>query len=139
MPSSKGKPTDPKLREEAKKEVMSMEKGGGKGNWSAWKAAEMAKVYEAKGGDYEDTGDNPNEAKKGDPAPKKKAIESGERKDPSEAVGKPKTAKRKSDAKTDSAKDEGMDDKPKKAKTTKKEAKPPTKGTREQPKRGVKK
>lgn len=138
MPSSKGKPTDPKLREEAKKEVMNMEKGGGKGQWSAWKASEMAKVYEAKGGDYEDTGDNPNEAKKGNPSPKKKAVESGERKDPSEAVGTPKTAKRKSDAKSDGAKDEGGDSKSKKAKT-KKETKPPTKGTREQPKRGVKK
>ena len=41
-----------------------MEKGGGKGNWSAYKAAEMAKVYEAKGGGYEDSGDNPNEASK---------------------------------------------------------------------------
>lgn len=137
MPSSKGKPTDPKLREQAKKEVMNMEKGGGKGNWSAWKAAEMAKVYEAKGGDYTDTGDNPNQAKKGDPAPKKSAVESGERKDPSAAVGTPKTAKRKSDAKEDTK--EEAKEKPKKAKTTKKEAKPATKGTRTQPKRGVKK
>jgi hypothetical protein len=30
-----------------------MEKGGGKGAWSAYKAAEMAKVYEKKGGGYE--------------------------------------------------------------------------------------
>lgn len=30
-----------------------MEKGGGKGSWSAWKASEMAKVYEKKGGGYE--------------------------------------------------------------------------------------
>lgn len=37
MPSSKGKPTDPQKREEARKEVLNMEKGGGKGNWSAWK------------------------------------------------------------------------------------------------------
>jgi len=34
-------------------EVKNMEKGGGKGAWSAYKAAEMAKVYEAKGGSYE--------------------------------------------------------------------------------------
>ena len=115
-----------------------MEKGGGKGQWSAWKAAEMSKRYEAKGGDYEDSGDNPNEAKKGAPSPKKKAIESGERKDPSEAVGTPK-AKRKSDAKADNdAKDEPKKE-TKKAKTTKKEPKPATKGTREQRKRGVKK
>ncbi|CBQ73302.1 conserved hypothetical protein [Sporisorium reilianum SRZ2] len=135
MPSSKGKPTDPKLREEAKKEVLNMEKGGGKGQWSAYKAAEMSKRYEAKGGDYEDTGDNPNEAKKGAPAPKKKAVESGERKDPSLPVGTPKT-KRKSD---DADKDEAKEAKPKKAKTTKKDPKPATKGTRQQPKRGVKK
>ena len=142
-----------------------MEKGGGKGNWSAWKASEMAKRYEAKGGDYEDTGDNANEAKKGAPNPKKEAVEKGERKDPSEAVGTPKTkkvadkksdtkksddkkdsgkkdddeeaketgSKRKSDTKTDDA------DKGKKAKAPKKEPKPAAKGTREQPKRGVKK
>jgi len=30
-----------------------MEKGGGKGAWSAYKAAEMSKVYEKKGGGYE--------------------------------------------------------------------------------------
>lgn len=138
MPSSKGKPTDPKKREEAKKEVLNMEKGGGKGQWSAWKAAEMSKRYEAKGGEYEDTGDNPNEAKTGAPTPKKEAVKKGERKDPSEAVGTPK--KRKSDAKADDeSKKEESNEKPKKAKTTKKEPKPATKGTREQPKRGVKK
>jgi hypothetical protein len=30
--------------------------GGGPGKWSAWKAGEMAKRYEAEGGDYKDTG-----------------------------------------------------------------------------------
>ena len=45
--------------------------GGGPGSWSAWKAQELAKRYEAKGGDYEDTGDNKNQAKKG--APEKKS------------------------------------------------------------------
>ncbi len=44
--------------------------GGGKGSWSAWKAGELARRYEAQGGDYEDTGDNKNKAKKG--APEKK-------------------------------------------------------------------
>jgi hypothetical protein len=44
--------------------------GGGKGSWSAWKAGEMARRYEAQGGDYEDTGDNKNKAQKG--APEKK-------------------------------------------------------------------
>lgn len=135
MPSSKGKPTDPKKREEAKKEVLNMEKGGGKGQWSAWKAAEMSKRYEAKGGTYQDTGDNPNQAKTGAPTPKKEAINKGERKDPSEAVGTPK--KRKADAKDDRAKSESKE-KSKKPRT-KKEPKPATKGTREQPKRGAKK
>ncbi|CDS00141.1 hypothetical protein [Sporisorium scitamineum] len=116
-----------------------MEKGGGKGQWSAWKAAEMSKRYEAKGGDYQDTGENPNEPKKGTPAPKKKAVESGQRKGPSQPVGAPKT-KRKSDAETDDGdKDQAKDAKPKKPKTTKEEPKPATKGTRQQPKRGVKK
>ncbi|SPO23781.1 uncharacterized protein UTRI_03691_B [Ustilago trichophora] len=154
MPSSKGKPTDPQKREEARKEVLNMEKGGGKGNWSAWKASEMAKRYEAKGGDYEDTGNNANEAKKGTPKPKKEAIEKGERKDPSEAVGTPKTAKKSGDKKDDTAKETGtkrksdtktedadkVEGKEKSKKPrTKKEPKPAAKGTREQPKRGVKK
>ena len=51
-------------------EVLQMEKGGGKGSWSAWKAGELARRYEAKGGDYEDTGENKNKAKKGTPEPK---------------------------------------------------------------------
>nr|CDI53740.1 conserved hypothetical protein [Melanopsichium pennsylvanicum 4] len=165
MPSSKGKPTDPQKREEARKEVLQMEKGGGKGQWSAWKASEMAKRYEAKGGDYEDTGDNANQAKKGAPKPKKEAIEKGERKDPSEAVGTPKSAKKgKSDDKKAEDKEQGQDkteedDKatPSKRKSdakdgekdedkettkkprTKKDPKPAAKGTREQPKRGAKK
>lgn len=39
MPSSKGKPTDPKLREKVKEEVKNEtnKDGGGKGQWSAWK------------------------------------------------------------------------------------------------------
>ncbi|GAK65852.1 uncharacterized protein PAN0_010c4074 [Moesziomyces antarcticus] len=154
MPSSKGKPTDPKKREEARKEVLNMEKGGGKGNWSAYKAAEMAKKYEAKGGRYEDTGDNANEAKTGTPKPKKEAVEKGERKDPSAPVGTPKTKKAstdskeskdsKDDSKTSGAKRKADEDKPKEAaqpkkKTPKTQAKPPAKGTRTQPKRGAKK
>ncbi|EMD00707.1 hypothetical protein BAUCODRAFT_118453 [Baudoinia panamericana UAMH 10762] len=67
MPSSKGEPTDPQLREKVKEEVKSEEKGGGPGKWSAWKAGEMSKRYEAEGGDYKDTGDNKNKAKKGEP------------------------------------------------------------------------
>ena len=44
--------------------------GGGKGKWSAWKAGEMARRYEAQGGDYKDTGDNKNKVKKGEPEKK---------------------------------------------------------------------
>jgi len=44
--------------------------GGGKGYWSAWKAGELARRYEAQGGDYRDTGDNKNKAKKGTPEKK---------------------------------------------------------------------
>ena len=44
--------------------------GGGKGKWSAWKAGEMARRYEAQGGDYKDKGDNKNKAQKGEPEKK---------------------------------------------------------------------
>lgn len=44
--------------------------GGGKGSWSAWKAGEMSRRYEQKGGNYEDTGDNKNKAQKGTPEKK---------------------------------------------------------------------
>ncbi|GKT93411.1 ankyrin repeat protein [Colletotrichum tofieldiae] len=41
MPSSKGKPTDPKLREEIKEEIKQEpnKSGGGEGQWAAWKAS----------------------------------------------------------------------------------------------------
>ncbi|KAI6838557.1 hypothetical protein KC340_g3648 [Hortaea werneckii] len=77
MPSTKGEPTDPELREKIEEEVKNEEKGklhhavcGGKGSWSAWKAGELSRRYEAAGGDYKDTGDNKNKAQKG--APEKK-------------------------------------------------------------------
>ena len=88
MPSSKGEPTNPELREKIKEQVKNEEKGtyldrywvmanfancssgGGKGSWSAWKAGELARRYEAEGGDYKDTGDNKNKSQKG--APEKK-------------------------------------------------------------------
>lgn len=43
-PSSKGKPTDPKLREKVKEEVKNEtnKDGGGKGQWSAWKVSRVA-------------------------------------------------------------------------------------------------
>ena len=70
MVSSKGEPDSPKLREEVKEEVKNLEKGGGKGSWSAWKAMELSKRYEAKGGGYKDKGDHKNKSQKG--APEKK-------------------------------------------------------------------
>lgn len=79
-----------------------MEKGGGKGQWSAWKAAEMAKKYEAKGGDYENTGDNPNKAEKGEPKPKESAVKKGERKPKGAPVGEKKeTSAKKASSTTD--------------------------------------
>ncbi|KAF1820953.1 uncharacterized protein K489DRAFT_411371 [Dissoconium aciculare CBS 342.82] len=72
MPSSKGTPTDPELREKIKEEVKAEEKGGGAGSWSAWKAGELARRYEAQGGDYEDNGENKNKAQKGEPEKKEK-------------------------------------------------------------------
>lgn len=44
--------------------------GGGKGSWSAWKAGEMARRYEERGGDYEDEAGSKNKAKKGPPEKK---------------------------------------------------------------------
>lgn len=54
MASSKGKPTDPKLREEKKEEVKALEKGGGAGSWSAWKATELSKRYEVRFRSFDD-------------------------------------------------------------------------------------
>ncbi len=71
MVSSKGEPDNPKLREEVKEEVKNLEKGGGKGSWSAWKAMELGKRYEAKGGGYKAKEDSKNEPKKGAPQKKK--------------------------------------------------------------------
>lgn len=95
MPSSKGKPTDreligrnayhspchgaddlpilvapralpAELREKIKNKLQK-DNGGG---WAAWMGAKLAQEYEAQGGGYENTGDNPNKAKKGTPEPK---------------------------------------------------------------------
>ncbi|KAF1977850.1 hypothetical protein BU23DRAFT_433728, partial [Bimuria novae-zelandiae CBS 107.79] len=72
MPSSKGKPTDPKLREKVKEEVKNEtnKDGGGKGEWSAWKASKLSKEYEKRGGGYENEPGSKNEPKKGTPQPK---------------------------------------------------------------------
>ena len=41
MPSSKGKPTDPELREKLKEEIKQEPNtsGGGEGQWAAWKVS----------------------------------------------------------------------------------------------------
>jgi hypothetical protein len=110
-------------------EAKNMEKGGGKGSWSAYKASQMGKIYEEKGGSYEDTGSNPNSSEKGPPKPKKEAVESGERKSKDAPVGEPKKKK------TTSSSSNG-DKKKTKSSAQKKE---PAKGSREQPKRSKKK
>ncbi|WYZ45970.1 hypothetical protein EsH8_IX_000195 [Colletotrichum jinshuiense] len=102
MPSSKGKPTDPELREELKEgrappapagrvadtddgcaEIKQEpnKSGGGEGQWSAWKATKLAKEYEKQGGDYENEAGSKNEPKKGEPEKKsadKRKAETGE-------------------------------------------------------------
>ncbi|KAI1291336.1 hypothetical protein F5Y03DRAFT_400763 [Xylaria venustula] len=69
MTSTKGKPTDPELREELKEEIKQEpnKSGGGKGQWSAWKANKLAKEYEKQGGDYENQLGSKNEPEKGEP------------------------------------------------------------------------
>ncbi|KAK8116504.1 uncharacterized protein PG998_004785 [Apiospora kogelbergensis] len=72
MVSSKGKPTDPELREELKKEIKAEpnKSGGGEGQWAAWKGAKLAKEYEKQGGDYENEAGSKNQPKKGTPEAK---------------------------------------------------------------------
>ncbi|KAK7964455.1 hypothetical protein PG996_007848 [Apiospora saccharicola] len=72
MVSSKGKPTDPELREELKEEIKQEpnKSGGGEGQWAAWKGAKLAKEYEKQGGDYENEAGSKNQPKKGAPEAK---------------------------------------------------------------------
>ena len=77
MVSSKGEPDNPELREEVKEEVKNLEKGGGKGSWSAWKAGELSKRYEARGGGYIAKEDSKNKPEKG--APQKKDDKKGKK------------------------------------------------------------
>ncbi|KAK3301765.1 uncharacterized protein B0T15DRAFT_322995 [Chaetomium strumarium] len=72
MPSSKGKPTDPELREQLKEEIQQEpnKSGDGKGQWSAWKGMKLAKEYEAQGGGYENQPGSKNEPKTGKPVAK---------------------------------------------------------------------
>ncbi|KAH8590741.1 hypothetical protein B0O99DRAFT_490770, partial [Bisporella sp. PMI_857] len=80
MPSSKGKPTNPKLREEVKDEVKqeTNKDGSGKGQWSAWKAAKLSKEYERRGGDYENEAGSKNKPQKGAPEEKSDEIKIAE-------------------------------------------------------------
>ncbi|KAK0616682.1 hypothetical protein B0T14DRAFT_434912 [Immersiella caudata] len=72
MPSSKGKPTDPELREELKQEIQQEpnKSGDGQGQWSAWKGMKLAKEYEKHGGSYENEAGSKNEPKTGAPQAK---------------------------------------------------------------------
>ncbi|VBB80350.1 Putative protein of unknown function [Podospora comata] len=74
MPSSKGKPTDPQLREELKEEIKQEpnKSGDGKGQWAAWKGMKLAKEYEKAGGGYENEPGSKNEPKSGTPVAKSK-------------------------------------------------------------------
>jgi len=57
----------PEIENEANKD------GTGRGQWSAWKAAELGKEYEKRGGDYENEPGSKNEPKTGAPRPKPNA------------------------------------------------------------------
>ncbi|RKU49184.1 hypothetical protein DL546_008831 [Coniochaeta pulveracea] len=83
MPSSKGTPTDPELREQLKEEIQqeTNKDGSGAGKWSAWKGAKLAKEYEAQGGEYENQAGSKNEPKKGAPHHKSEAKKKAELED----------------------------------------------------------
>ncbi|KAG7284521.1 hypothetical protein NEMBOFW57_010896 [Staphylotrichum longicolle] len=72
MPSSKGNPTDPELRQQLKEEIQQEpnKSGDGKGQWAAWKGMKLAKEYEAHGGGYENDPGSKNEPKSGAPVAK---------------------------------------------------------------------
>ncbi|RAR04408.1 actin patch protein [Stemphylium lycopersici] len=102
LPSSKGKPTDPKLREKVKEEVKqeTNKDGGGKGEWSAWKASKLSKEYEKKGGGYENEPGSKNEPKKGVPREKSKGRKKAEVKEEEER-------KKKKEEENDDGRDNG--------------------------------
>lgn len=135
MPSSKGEPDNPKLREQVKEEVKAMSKGGGPGSWSAWKAGELARRYEAKGGGYKDTGANKNKAQKGAPEPKdpkdkkENAAEKNKR-EKEEREAKEKDSEKKEDKKEEKKDDSKAEKKeePKKEESKKETAKSSGKG-----------
>ncbi|KAI4216555.1 MAG: hypothetical protein LQ351_001044 [Letrouitia transgressa] len=134
MPSSKGKPTDPKLREEVKEDVKNEpnKDGSGKGQMTAWKGMKISKEYEKRGGDYENEPGTENKPTKGAPEPKPDEQKQAESKeggsDKKEEKEKPKanSGKKATGKKGDT-----------KAKT-KKEKKEPTEGTRKSSRIGAK-
>ncbi|KAF1929360.1 uncharacterized protein M421DRAFT_30464, partial [Didymella exigua CBS 183.55] len=155
MPSSKGKPTDPKLREKVKEEVKQKpnKDGSGKGQMAAWKAAEISKEYEKQGGGYENEAGSKNEPKKGAPEAKsdskkkteEKKADKSESKDEEEeddveeeqdapaSAQKPKANQGKKADKKDDGEEKADSKKkaaPKKAAAPKKEKKEPQEGTR---------
>lgn len=81
MPSSKGIPTDPELRDELKEEIKqeTNKDGGGKGQWAAWKASKLAKEYEKQGGGYENEPGSKNEPKEGKPEHKSESKKKNEK------------------------------------------------------------
>ncbi|GAM82386.1 hypothetical protein ANO11243_003650 [Dothideomycetidae sp. 11243] len=80
MTSSKGEPDNPGLREKIKEEVKNLDKGGGKGSWSAWKAGELSRRYEAAGGGYKNVAGSKNKPQKGEPEKKSDAQKNDEEK-----------------------------------------------------------
>ncbi|MCJ1286792.1 hypothetical protein MMC26_006138 [Xylographa opegraphella] len=140
MVSSKGKPKDPKLREDIKEKVKgeTNKDGGGSGQWSAWKASKLAKEYEKEGGTYENEAGSKNEPEKGTPehkseSKKEKEVKAGigaladdmeaSEEEQKEIVEKPKANSGKK------ATGKGADIKAKTPRA-KQEKKPPTEGTR---------
>ncbi|KAL1792670.1 hypothetical protein ACET3X_009177 [Alternaria dauci] len=108
MPSSKGKPTDPKLREKVKEEVKNEtnKDGGGKGQWSAWKASKLSKEYEKKGGGYENEPGSKNEPKKGAPQQKSKGKKKAEEKEEKQEEKKEETDEAKEESLKEDDKEE---------------------------------
>ncbi|KAG8533726.1 uncharacterized protein KY384_001467 [Bacidia gigantensis] len=126
MVSSKGKPTDPKLREEAKEDVKQMpnKDGGGKGQMAAWKAGKISEEYEKRGGGYENEAGSANEPTKGAPKPKSDEKKAKEVKDSGAGDQKDDKPKANSGKKATGKKTDG------KPKAPKKEKKAPAEGTR---------
>ncbi|KAE8853672.1 hypothetical protein HRS9122_00664 [Pyrenophora teres f. teres] len=105
------KPTDPKLREKVKEEVKNEtnKDGGGKGQWSAWKASKLSKEYEKKGGGYENEAGSKNEPKKGAPKKKAEGKKKAEEKEVDEGKVDEKEEEDKSEAKENKDKEEKVD------------------------------